>query len=214
MNPYQATHHPYPLSAHEDSPRRRWLQIGLALLLASGWLVLNNATAQLRSTVELHSGTERSIVIEQLQGGAVAAPTQVVPVPVPLTAVQPTPSHGAAIGMTPQESTLLMPVQFGFDSAVLAPEARTILNVVAEAMLDPSLRVSRFIIEGHTDATGSWQYNAGLSERRAQAVAQYLVQRGVESQRLYIVGYSWNRLLPGLAPTDQRHRRVEIGRMH
>ena len=179
------------------------LALTLAFALGAG-----EALAQARSTIQLDNRTTRGVVVEQLQSGTVA-PMPVAPTIAP-TVAQPVPP---SMPGTPQEATLLMPVQFGFDSAVLTAQARAILDIVAEAMNDPSLRDARFLLEGHTDATGSWQYNQGLSQRRADAVAQYLMQRGVAHHRLMILGYSWNRLLPGLAPNDPRHRRVEIGRL-
>jgi len=179
------------------------LILGLGLLMSTG-----NAWGQARSTIQLDSATPRSIVVEQLQSGTVA-PAPIAPTPPPQYAQPMTPSYAGVA----QEASLLMPVQFGFDSAELTPQARAILNIVAEAMNDPSLRHHRFLLEGHTDVSGSWQYNAQLSQRRANAAANYLVQRGVAQHRLMVVGYSWNRLLPGLVPTDARHRRVEIGRL-
>ena len=176
--------------------------MGLALF------ALHGAAAQSRSTLELGTGTQRGVVVEQLQSGTVA-PGAVAPTLAPSIAVAPT----AQMPGTPQEASLLLPIQFGFDSDVLRPEARAILNVVAAAMADPALRNSRFLLEGHTDATGSWEYNRGLSQRRANAVAQYLIQQGVARDRLLVIGYSWNRLIPGLNPRNAAHRRVEIGRL-
>ncbi|MCC6006315.1 MAG: OmpA family protein [Rhodobacteraceae bacterium] len=183
---------------------------GLPALLALA-LVLSGAMAQAqtaRSSIELDATTPRALIVQQLQAGTVAQ------APVTQTA-QPAQAAAAvaAVPGTPQEATLLMPVQFGFDSTALNAQARGILDVVAAAMRDPALAGSRFLLEGHTDATGSWAYNKGLSERRAQAVATYLISQGVTPERLLVVGYSWNRLLPGLAVNDPRHRRVEIGRL-
>lgn len=166
------------------------------------------AWSQTRSSIELDTRTSRSVMVEQLDRGSI--------VPVPITPTPPPTAPVAAAPTSPgmaQETSLLLPVRFGFDSAQLSPQARSILDVMAEAMNDPILQHRRFLLEGHTDATGGWEYNAGLSQRRANAVARYLIQRGVRSDRLLVVGYSWNRLLPGLSPYDARHRRVEIGRL-
>lgn len=179
------------------------LALPLALVAA-----LPVAAQTARSSIELDATTPRALIVQQLQAGTVA-PTTVAPTTQPTAvAVAPTLAPGS-----PQEATLLMPVQFGFDSTALNAQARAILDVVAAAMRDPALAGSRFLLEGHTDATGSWTYNKGLSERRAQAVAAYLVSQGVAPERLIVLGYSWNRLLPGLPVNDPRHRRVEIGRL-
>lgn len=182
----------------------------LSFLVLTALLILGmgTASAQTRSIVQLDQATTRSIVIEQLQSGTVS-PVPVAPTPLP-TVAQPVPPSQPG---SPQEATLLMPLQFDFDSADLTAQARAILDVVGEAMQDPMLRGARFLLEGHADASGSWEYNQRLTLRRADAVAQYLMMRGVEAHRLQILGYSWNRLLPGMLPTDPRHRRVEIGRL-
>lgn len=113
----------------------------------------------------------------------------------------------------PQEVSLMMRVEFDFDRDTLRPEARSLLDMVAAALNDPSLQAERFLVEGHTDAVGSEAYNRGLSERRAAAVTAYLAQRGVARDRLAPVGYGWNRLLPGVPPTDGANRRVELLRL-
>ncbi len=67
-------------------------------------------------------------------------------------------------------------------------------------------------ISGHTDSTGSSSYNQELSERRAQAVANFLVQRGVDRSRLRVVGYGKSRPVSTNVTEEgrQQNRRVEI----
>jgi outer membrane protein OmpA-like peptidoglycan-associated protein len=73
-------------------------------------------------------------------------------------------------------------VLFDFDKAELKPEARRQLGVVLQAHREqPSLQVH---IVGHTDSVGSDEYNMKLSERRANAVATYLVQQAVPRQNI------------------------------
>lgn len=178
-----------------------------ALVLLVLLSVTANAWAQ-RRTVTVEPRTTESTMVEQLVRGAIT-PVPVNQTPAPST---PAPPPTSTPGQ-PAETTLLIPVQFGFDSAELTPQARSVLDVMARAMNDPALNGHRFLLEGHTDTTGGWEYNRGLSERRAAAVAGYLISRGVRPERLMTIGYSWNRLLPHLAPTDPRHRRVEVGRL-
>ena len=78
-----------------------------------------------------------------------------------------------------------------------------VLNKYPRTLLD---------IDGHTDNTGSPQYNQALSERRAVSVAQYLNTRGVDPRRLLVVGFGQTR---PIAPNDSEagraaNRRVEI----
>ncbi|MEJ8566845.1 OmpA family protein [Elongatibacter sediminis] len=101
-------------------------------------------------------------------------------------------------------------VHFDFDKATLRPEAIVILNDAAK-LLNTHERV---VVEvaGHTDSVGTEQYNQGLSERRANAVRDYLVNQGVRASRLTARGYG--ELQP-VATNDtsagrQMNRRVEL----
>ena len=150
----------------------------------------------------------RMLIVTQLTNGIVAAPATIVAVPQPQQPV------AAQQGSGPVETALLFPVQFAFGSAQLNRDSMEILDLIAGAILsDPMLRGARFMVEGHTDAVGSWAYNKTLSEQRAQAVATYMIGRGLHPAQLIPVGYSWNRLIPGLNPRHESHRRVEIGRL-
>jgi outer membrane protein OmpA-like peptidoglycan-associated protein len=76
---------------------------------------------------------------------------------------------------------------FGYNSAVLTPELQQLASTAAGVMLrDPTLGI---VIEGHTDASGSTDYNQTLSELRAQAGADFIVGLGVPPQRVQAVGY-------------------------
>ncbi len=112
----------------------------------------------------------------------------------------------------PTEVSLMLRIEFGFDSAELTGNAMRDLDGVAAALNDPLLAASRLTLEGHTDATGPKDYNLRLSQRRAEAVVAYLVRRGVAGARLRAAGFGEYRLLPALAPDDDRQRRVEIVR--
>jgi outer membrane protein OmpA-like peptidoglycan-associated protein len=67
-------------------------------------------------------------------------------------------------------------------------------------------------VEGHTDSTGAAAYNQTLSENRANAVGSYLIQRGVEANRLVAVGYGMTRPIAdnGSAGGRAQNRRVEV----
>ena len=112
----------------------------------------------------------------------------------------------------PSEVSLLLRIEFGFDTAELTGRAMRDLDEVAAALNDPQLAPAQVTLEGHTDATGPEGYNLRLSQRRAEAVVAYLVRREVASARLRVAGFGEYRLLPAFAPTDDRQRRVEIVR--
>jgi outer membrane protein OmpA-like peptidoglycan-associated protein len=71
---------------------------------------------------------------------------------------------------------------------------------------------TRIRIEGHTDSTGSEEYNLQLSQRRAEAVKQLLVSNGVSSNRITVLGYGESRPRAGNDTPSGRqlNRRVEI----
>jgi outer membrane protein OmpA-like peptidoglycan-associated protein len=102
-------------------------------------------------------------------------------------------------------------VHFAFDSAELTADARKELNEVAKCLTDPRTINLNIIINGHTDAVGSDEYNQGLSERRAQAVRQYLItQHGITPSRLAAKGYGKSQLLLPSEPTNGLNRRVSF----
>lgn len=107
-----------------------------------------------------------------------------------------------------------MMVNFEFDSYDLTPETRENLRVFADALNDPRLEIADFLVEGHTDAVGSDQYNLVLSERRAAAVTEYLIDLGVEAERLKAIGHG--SATPRVDdPMDPINRRVEMrGTLH
>ena len=99
---------------------------------------------------------------------------------------------------------------FDFDSSQLRAASRSNLTELAgtlEEMADTEL-----LVAGHTDAVGSDDYNFALSERRAQAAADFLMSRGVSGSRINIVGLGETEPV-GSNDTDagrQANRRVEV----
>ncbi|MCR4396422.1 MAG: OmpA family protein, partial [Candidatus Saccharicenans sp.] len=72
---------------------------------------------------------------------------------------------------------------------------------------------TNIIIEGHTDSTGTREYNLTLSERRAKAVANFLAQLGVQSSRFTVQGYGPDQPLASNDTPEgrQQNRRVDLG---
>ena len=104
-------------------------------------------------------------------------------------------------------------VTFASGSARLTPQAEQTLNILGRALASAELAPFRFRIEGHTDTTGSRALNQTLSEERAAAVRDYLIQRhGISPQRLVAVGFGQDQLLvptPDNTP-EARNRRVQV----
>jgi outer membrane protein OmpA-like peptidoglycan-associated protein len=127
-----------------------------------------------------------------------AAPAEAVPAPV-VPAPTPDPCAGA----------LDSEVLFATNSAELTPEGRALLDRLA-----PCWRGGRFEVAGHTDSSGSDAINQPLSERRAQAVVDRLVSRGIDASALTARGYGSSRpIAPNATPEERaRNRRVEFTR--
>ena len=121
-------------------------------------------------------------------------------------------SSGVSVTRQGEYIILNMPgnITFATDQDQLNPgffpvldSVSVVLNKYPRTLLD---------IDGHTDNTGSPQYNQALSERRAVSVAQYLNSRGVDPRRLLVVGFGQTQ---PIAPNDSQagraaNRRVEI----
>lgn len=113
---------------------------------------------------------------------------------------------------TGSELIVTMPqdILFALDSAAVRSDLRRDLGVVAgNLQAYPNSTIS---IEGHTDNTGTANYNKILSQRRANAVADILVNNGVPPARLYAVGRGENEpVASNLSATGRaQNRRVEI----
>ena len=102
-------------------------------------------------------------------------------------------------------------VTFLSGSSDLNKTAESQLDELAGAISHPSLAKHRFIIAGHTDASGPADYNKRLSEARAITVKRYLIlKHGVAGNRLTTIGWGEERLKMPLHPRDASNRRVEI----
>ena len=102
-------------------------------------------------------------------------------------------------------TTFQSEVLFDFASAALKPGAYVEMGRVADVLNNYPQTTIR--VEGHTDAQGSEDYNQGLSEKRALAVKNALVQRGVDSGRIQTVGFGESQ---PISSSDAMNRRVNI----
>jgi len=107
--------------------------------------------------------------------------------------------------------TLSGGVLFATNKAELLPSAQVKLNEVADALVKQSPD-SKIVVEGYTDSQGTAPYNLELSQRRAKAVRDYLVSRGISSDRISSEGYGLTRPVADNSSAEGRanNRRVEI----
>lgn len=102
-------------------------------------------------------------------------------------------------------------VYFEYDSAAITPAAMPKLISLGQALSDDKLKGATFLIAGHTDAAGSGEYNQGLSERRAEAVKEFLAKTfKLDPTTLIAVGYGKEQLKLPHAPLDGENRRVQV----
>lgn len=85
----------------------------------------------------------------------------------------------------PDNITASADVLFAFDSSVIKDDYKDKLDEIAKRLIETD---EKLLIEGHTDKIGSDEYNQQLSERRANAVRDYLIQQGVPEEQLTAVG--------------------------
>jgi outer membrane protein OmpA-like peptidoglycan-associated protein len=155
------------------------------------------------------------------QAAAPVAPQPVAPMPPPQAAAStavPVPATAAV--SAPRRTTApegvsaaSITVTFPSGSAELTQDAMAALAPLGRALSSADLMSFRFRIEGHTDSVGARDANQSLSERRAAAVRDYLVQRfGVSASRLDIVGRGEDDLLvpTGDEVGERRNRRVQV----
>jgi len=120
---------------------------------------------------------------------------------------------GVDVTQTPDGDGILVnlpDVTFAVNSTDISPQMRNTLDGVAQSMINyPNSLID---VMGHTDSTGSEQYNLDLSRRRADAVANFLTSRGVAGARIERIGYG--EQYPVADNTTEagraQNRRVEI----
>jgi peptidoglycan-associated lipoprotein len=98
---------------------------------------------------------------------------------------------------------------FDFDQATLSADTRAALDAQIEVLRNANTKVR---LEGHADERGTREYNMALGERRANAVANYLIINGIERYRVETVSYGEERPI-NTASTDSawsENRRVEL----
>jgi outer membrane protein OmpA-like peptidoglycan-associated protein len=102
-------------------------------------------------------------------------------------------------------------INFDYNSSVITGRAEPQLNELAKALRDSKLEGSFFLIGGHTDAKGSDQYNQALSQRRAESVKKYLVDKfQIPAENLTTAGYGKRDLKNKGNPFAAENRRVQI----
>jgi OOP family OmpA-OmpF porin len=133
-------------------------------------------------------------------------------------AAAPAPAPAAA---APKPIVLSAKALFGFDKDVLTTAGMQAIDQQVIAKLPMAGEIMMVTVEGHTDRIGSHPYNQALSERRAIAVKNYLVKKGLKASMIDAIGYGKTNPVPGVKCPDtlkradliaclEPHRRVQV----
>lgn len=127
--------------------------------------------------------------------------------PAPVAKPEPPPPAPAP---PPEKICMTLNVEFDFDKSDVKSKYHGVLEKVAEFM--KQYPETTTVIEGHTDNRGKYEYNIRLSERRAESVKNYLVEKfGVEASRLSTKGYGYTKPVAtnATAAGRQKNRRID-----
>ena len=115
------------------------------------------------------------------------------------------------VEVTTQAIRIKKSVYFAQDADTILPNSFAILDSVVEVLKDNPF-ISRVRVEGHTDSEGTEEFNLDLSQRRAESVMRYLVEKGVAADRLEAKGYGEGApIAPNVTPYGRaKNRRVEF----
>ena len=105
-------------------------------------------------------------------------------------------------------------INFDYNSADISAKSMPSVQALGKALTNPDLKGSTFVVAGYTDAMGGEQYNQDLSERRADAIKRYLVDKyGIAGSDLVTVGYGKSKLKDPNQPMAEANRRVQVVNM-
>jgi len=105
-------------------------------------------------------------------------------------------------------------INFEYNSADISAKSLPSVQALGRALSNADLKGSTFVVAGHTDAAGGEGYNQDLSERRADAIKRYLVDKyGINGSDLVTVGYGKSKLKDPNQPMAEANRRVQVVNM-
>jgi outer membrane protein OmpA-like peptidoglycan-associated protein len=105
-------------------------------------------------------------------------------------------------------------INFDYNSADISAKSMPSVQALGKALTNPDLKGSTFVVAGYTDAAGGEAYNQDLSERRADAIKRYLVDKySITASDLVTVGYGKTKLKDPSQPMSEANRRVQVVNM-
>lgn len=116
--------------------------------------------------------------------------------------------------MAKDKPNIDLEITFDYNSADISAKSLPSVQALGKALTNPDLNGSTFIVAGHTDAAGGEAYNQDLSERRADSIKRYLVDKyGIAGSDLVTVGYGKSKLKDPANPMAEANRRVQVVNM-
>lgn len=177
-----------------------------------------SAIAMLSACGTTVSGSDQQVFVFTVPAGASisldlsgnsTSPRRIAPFP----PTSPTSVTDSASGPQFAGKPSVIDVSFAPGSSRLDASAERELVALALALRNPDFDEARFLIAGHTDASGDPARNRHLSQQRAEAVRDFLIDPGgVDPLRLIARGYGSEILLDSASPHASVNRRVEISR--
>ena len=178
--------------------RAKGLVVGLAALWLAGCASTSSETDSMGEGVMTPGGTDSAAVTVPLNDPVVKAVID----------------SGKVIGSPEQIAAYLRDdtVNFNYDSDRLSADDAAMLDVQAAYLTSPEGLSQTLLIEGHTDERGTRTYNLALGERRALAVKNYLVLKGVAPSRIEVVSYGFEKPLNPAHNSEgwQQNRRAVV----
>jgi outer membrane protein OmpA-like peptidoglycan-associated protein len=105
-------------------------------------------------------------------------------------------------------------ITFDYNSADIGSKSLPSVQALGKALTNPDLKGSTFVVAGHTDAAGTEAYNQDLSERRADSIKRYLIDKyGIAGSDRVTVGYGKSKLKDPANPLAEVNRRVQVVNM-
>jgi outer membrane protein OmpA-like peptidoglycan-associated protein len=113
-----------------------------------------------------------------------------------------------------EKPSIDLTITFDYNSATISQKAMPAVEALGKALTNPDLKGTTFVLAGHTDAKGGDTYNQDLSERRADTLKKYLMEKyGLAAADLVTVGYGKTKLKNASTPDSEENRRVQVVNM-
>jgi outer membrane protein OmpA-like peptidoglycan-associated protein len=161
------------------------------------------SSGQITNSLQGVSGTTLSLTAAELRQRAVDN-VRNFPGPTPV-------GHLLVIPQLDKLAQFTLEINFDFNSAAIRPESYRDVGAIADALHNPILLGYGMLVIGHTDSVGGRQYNLGLSQRRADAIRDALIDPfGVNPGVLQTVGLGEEQLQDPAHPTAAVNRRVQL----